>query len=51
LLAFRGAFCYQETPKNYYQGGIVMQYQGWLFTDFFFWFGGFFGLPGRGEVC
>jgi hypothetical protein len=33
------------------QGGIVMKYQGWSFTDSYFWFGSFFCLPGRGEVC
>jgi hypothetical protein len=33
------------------QGGIVMEYQGWSFTDSYFWFGSCFGLPGRGEVC
>jgi hypothetical protein len=37
--------------KKYHQGGIVMEYQGWLFANFYFWSGSFFGSPGRGEVC
>jgi hypothetical protein len=51
LLAFRGGFCYQVTPRNISQGGIGMNYPGWLFADFYFWYGRFFGWPGRGEVC
>jgi hypothetical protein len=51
LLAFRCAFCYQEAPQHIIEGGVGMKYQGWLFSGFSFWFGSFFGLPGRGEVC
>ncbi|MDH3808000.1 MAG: hypothetical protein OEU57_05920 [Desulfuromonadales bacterium] len=34
-----------------HEGGVGMKSQSWLFTGFYFWFGSFFGLPGRGEVC
>jgi len=43
-------FVTKNTTK-YLLGGIGMKYQGWSFTDFYFWFGSFFGLPDRGEVC
>jgi hypothetical protein len=36
---------------KYHLGGIVMKSQSWLFSGFYFWFGSFFGLPDRGEVC
>ena len=34
-----------------HEGGVGMKSQSWLFTGFYFWFGSFFGLPDRGEVC
>jgi len=51
LLAFRCAFCYQRSTTKYDQDGIGMKYLGLMFTGFFFWFGNFFGLPDRGDVC
>jgi hypothetical protein len=44
-------FLLPRNTLNIDQGGIVMEYQGWSFTDSYFWFGSCFGLPGRGEVC
>jgi len=40
-----------RSTATYHEGGIGMKYQGWSFAGFSFWFGSFFGLPGRGEVC
>ena len=48
---FPMCFLLPRKTTKYHEGGIVMKSQSWLFSGFYFWFGSFFGLPDRGEVC
>ncbi|MCK4506934.1 MAG: hypothetical protein KAU27_00225, partial [Desulfuromonadales bacterium] len=44
-------FLLPRSITKFDQGDMKMKSQSWLFTGFYFWFGSFFGLPDRGEVC